>query len=144
MATLEEIINFYSRVPLFRSLNKRQLEVLAKRTVERDYTAGTAIITQGKGGEGFFVVYKGKVEIQRMRSDGTTAVVNTLLPGDFFGEMALLDDGPRTATAVAIEPTVCLVLPRWDFLAILRDDPEMAIVILEEMAKRFRIALESL
>lgn len=144
MAAIEEIINFYSRVPLFRSLNKRQLEVLAKRTLERDYAAGTAILTQGKGGEGFFVVYKGKVEIQRMRSDGTSAVVNTLGPGDFFGEMALLDDGPRTATAVAVEPTVCLVLPRWDFLAILRDDAEMAIVILEEMAKRFRIALDSL
>lgn len=84
MAAIEEIINFYSRVPLFRSLNKRQLEVLAKRTLERDYAAGTAILTQGKGGEGFFVVYKGKVEIQRMRSDGTSAVVNTLGPGDFF------------------------------------------------------------
>jgi len=72
-------------------------------------------------------------------------VVNTFETGDFFGELALLDEsGLRTATVSAIEDTKCLVLTRWDFTAILKEDAEMGIDILQEMAKRFRIALDVL
>lgn len=144
MTNLEEIIKFLTNVPLFKPLNRRQLELLAKRVLDRDYPAGATIVTQGKGGEGFFVVKSGKVEVVRERADGTKSVVNTLSEGDFFGEMALLDDGPRTATCIAVEPTKCYVLPRWDFVAVLREEPDMAVVILEEMAKRFRAALDVL
>lgn len=144
MTNLEEIIKFLSNVPLFKPLNRRQLELLAKRVLDRDYPAGATIVTQGKGGEGFFVVKAGKVEVVRERADGTKSVVNTLSGGDFFGEMALLDDGPRTATCIAVEATQCYVLPRWDFVAVLREEPDMAVVILEEMAKRFRAALDVL
>ena len=71
--------------------------------------------------------------------------VNTFGPTDFFGELALLDDGLRTASVKAVESTRCLVLTRWDFLAALREaDVEMSIVILQELAKRFRRALDSL
>jgi len=71
-------------------------------------------------------------------------VVNTFGPTDFFGELALLDDGLRTASVVATEATQCLVLTRWDFLGVLKQDVDMAIVILEELAKRFRVALDVL
>jgi CRP/FNR family cyclic AMP-dependent transcriptional regulator len=144
MANQEEIITFLARVPLFQSLSRRQLETLAKRVLDRDYQAGAAIVTQGKGGEGFFVVHSGKVDVVRERADGNKMVVNQLGDGDFFGELALLDDGPRTATCVASELTKCYVLPRWDFKAVLKDDTDMAISILEEMAGRFRAALDVL
>ena len=65
-------------------------------------------------------------------------------PTDFFGELALLDDGLRTASVLAAEPTQCLALTRWDFLAALREDAEMSVIILQELAKRFRRALDSL
>ena len=145
MSDLKQTTGFLQNVPLFHSLNNRQLELLAKRMVEREYDSGQNIVTQDRGGEGFFVIVSGKAEALRQRSDGEQVPVNTFGPTDFFGELALLDDGLRTASVVATEPTKCLVLTRWDFLGALREsDPEMAIVILEQLAKRFRRALDSL
>ena len=145
MSDLKQTVGFLQKVPLFQSLNNRQLENLAKRMVEREYAAEQPIVNQGQGGEGFFIIVSGKAEAFRERSDGAKVPVNTLGPTDFFGELALLDDGLRTASVIASEPTQCLVLTRWDFLAALREsDVEMSIVILEELAKRFRRALDSL
>jgi CRP/FNR family cyclic AMP-dependent transcriptional regulator len=144
MADQKKTVEFLSRVPLFKGLKKRQLESLAKRFVEREYQAGTAIVTQGKGGEGLFIVVAGHTDVIRVRGDGEKVQVNEFGPAEFFGELALLDDGPRTASVITTEPTKCLVLTRWDFFGALRSDVEMAITILEEMAKRFRIALDSL
>jgi CRP-like cAMP-binding protein len=128
MSDLKQTIGFLQNVPMFHGLNNRQLEHLAKRMVERVYAAGQPIVTQGQGGEGFFVIVSGKAEASRERSDGVKAVVNTFGPTDFFGELALLDDGLRTASVVASEPTQCLVLTRWDFLTALREgDVEMSI-----------------
>ena len=145
MNDLKQTVGFLQNVPLFENLNNRQLEHLAKRMVDRKYNSGQPIVTQGRGGEGFFVIVSGKAEAARERSDGEKITVNTFGPTDFFGELALLDDGLRTASVVTVEPTQCLVLTRWDFLSALREsDVDMAIVILEQLAKRFRRALDSL
>lgn len=144
MATRDEIVGFLGKVQLFQGLTKRQMETLAKTFVERKYSAGQSIVTQGKGGEGFFVITSGKAEIVRERSDGEKVVVNQVGPGDFFGELALLDDGVRTATVTAQEDTVCLVLTSWDFISVLREDADMGVAILKELARRFRVALDSL
>ncbi|MCS7057096.1 MAG: cyclic nucleotide-binding domain-containing protein [Thermoflexales bacterium] len=144
MSDPKQTARFLSRVPLFSGLNDRQLEYLARRFVEREYPAGQAIVTQGTGGEGFFIIVSGRAEAIRERADGSKAVVNTFGPTDFFGELALLDDGLRTASVVTTEPTRCLALTRWDFLAALREDPDMAITVLQELARRFRRALEAM
>jgi CRP/FNR family cyclic AMP-dependent transcriptional regulator len=144
MANVKETVGFIHKVPLFQGLNKRQLERLARSFVNREYAAERAIVTQGHGGEGFFVIVSGGARAIRQRSDGTQAVVNTFGPTDFFGEMALLDDGLRTATVVTTEATQCLVLTRWDFLALLKEDADMAIVVLQELAKRLRMVLDAL
>ena len=100
---------------------------------------------QGQGGEGFFIVTSGEAEAIRERTDGAKVVVNTFGATDFFGELALLDDGLRTASVITTQPTSCLVLTRWDFLAALREsNVEMSVTILEELAKRFRRALDAL
>jgi CRP-like cAMP-binding protein len=144
MAKTADVVKVLQRVPLFRGLNKRQLETLAKTFVERKYKAGQAIVTQGKGGEGFFLIVSGKAEAVREQADGTKTVVNTFREFDFFGELALLDDGVRTATVTATDDAVCLVLTSWDFLSITREDGDMAVAILKELARRFRAALEVL
>ncbi|MEE8390951.1 MAG: cyclic nucleotide-binding domain-containing protein [Anaerolineae bacterium] len=144
MADVKKTVGFLNRVPLFQGLKKRQLERLAKKFVPRDYAAGKAIVTQGKGGEGFFIIESGRAEAIRERADGEKVVVNTFGPTDFFGEIVLLDDGLRTASVVTTAATQCLVLTRWDFLAVLKEDVDMAITILEELAKRFRMALDVL
>jgi CRP-like cAMP-binding protein len=142
--SVEENVHFLSKVPLFQSLKRGQLERLARVVTAREYEAGQDIVTQGKGGAGLFIIVSGKAEAIRVRSDGSSATVNIFVRTDFFGELALLHEGPRTASVVATEPTQCLVLSRWDFLSILRQDAEMAVMILEEIAFRFRMALEIL
>ncbi len=144
MVDMKKTVAALERVPLFQGLKPRQLEALAKQFVEREYAAGEAIVTQGRGGEGFFVVVSGGAEAIRTRADGSQQTVNTFGPTDYFGELALLDDGPRTASVVTTEPTRCLVLTRWDFLAVLKNDADSAVAILQEVAKRFRIALDAL
>lgn len=145
MDNLKEIIGFLQRVPLFQGLRNNQKELLAKRFVEREYKAGDKIVTQGKGGEGFFIIVLGHADAFRSRSDGNEILVNSFGATDFFGELALLDEeGLRTASVVTTEPTRCLVLTRWDFLGLLKEDNEMAISILIEMTKRFRRLLDTM
>ncbi len=145
MTSADQKKKFLSKVPLFTGLKDRQLQRIADRMVERSYAAGDLIVKQGQGGEGFYVVTSGKAEATRERADGEKTVVNTFGETDYFGELALLDeDGVRTASITAQEQTTCLILTRWDFLAILRQDADMAVEILQEMARRFRIALNTL
>ena len=145
MASADQKKTIIAKVPLFNGLKDRQLQRLADRMVERSYAVGDTIVQQGQGGEGFYIVTAGKADATRLRADGDKVIVNTFGPKDFFGELALLDEtGLRTASIVAVEPTTCLILTRWDFIATLRQDADMAVEILQEMAKRFRIALETL
>ena len=141
MADSNPIADFLARVPLYKGLRRRQLEGLAKTMVEQDYDAGQDIVTQGESGIGLFIIVSGKADVVHVRTDGTKVVVNALGPTDFFGELALLTEGPRTASVVATEATQCLVLTRWNFLAALKGDADMAIAILEELARRFRTAM---
>jgi len=143
MADEERIVDVLSKVPLFKDLKQRQLASLARIFVERQGAAGEVIVPQGRDGYGFFVVASGAAKAVRQRSDGSEVVVNTFGPSDFFGELALLDDGPRTATVVATEPTQCLILPRVNFLGALRRDGDMAVQILTELTRRFRTALDA-
>ncbi len=140
----ERVLASLNQVPLFEGLKKGQLERLAKQFVERKFDEGETIVEQGQGGEGFFIIVSGNTEVIRERLDGTRAKVNEFGPADFFGEMALLDAGPRTASVITTEPTQCLALTRWNFLAVLKEDPDTAIAILQAMAKRFRMALDVL
>lgn len=137
-------VDFLARVPMFQGLKAGQLQRLAGRFVRRTYAAGTDIVTQGKGGAGLFIVVSGRAEAIRVRTDGSKVVLNEFSPTDFFGELALLDDAPRTASVVCTEETECLVLSEWEFLGALREDAEMGIVILQELVKRFRRALQVL
>ncbi len=144
MVDVEKTIASLAGVPLFRGLKQRQLERLAQRFVSREYASGEAVVTQGMGGEGIFIIISGQTEAIFEQLDGSKVVLNTFGPTDFFGELALLDDGLRTASVIATAATQCLVLTRWDFLAALKDDAEMGITVLQELAKRFRRALDVL
>ncbi len=85
-----------------------------------------------------FTIISGGAEAVLETADGTKTVVNTFGPGNFFGEIAMLDDGPRTASVIATEETECLVLPRSDFIAVMQNDAEMATEIAMALARRLR------
>ena len=137
----QETTQILAMVPLFRGLNARQIRSLAQTATQRTYAAGEEIIGQGKGGVGLYVVLSGGAEAIHKRPDDEDVVVNTFGPTDFFGELSMLSDEPRTASVVATEETECLVLTRWEFLGKLKADAEMAVVILQELARRFQRAL---
>lgn len=143
MADLEQTIEIIDQVPLFNGLKRRQINRLARTFIDRMCATDEVIVPQGRDGYGFFIIASGEAEAVRERADGTKVVVNTFGPGDFFGELALLDNGPRTASVIATEPTKCLILPRENFLGILRKDGEMAVDIMVELTKRFRTTLET-
>jgi CRP-like cAMP-binding protein len=134
--------DFMATVPLLKSLKRNQLSTLAKQASVQTFEANAEIVTQGKPGVGLFILMSGEAQVVHMQPDGTQTVVNVLGPTDFFGELALLTEGPRTASVVATAPTQCLVLTHWNFFAVLRDDADMAIAILEELAWRFSVALQ--
>ena len=137
----QETTQLLSRVPLFHGLNTRQIRGLAQTATQKTYAAGEEIIAQGQRGVGLYVILSGEAEAIHTRVDGEKVVVNTFGLTDFFGELAMLSDEPRTASVVATEDTECLVLTRWEFLGKLKADPEMSVVILQELAKRFQRAL---
>ncbi len=120
-------------VPLFRDLPQKTLNRLQRVAVERSFKAGDSIVNEGERGAGFFLITHGSVEVVR----GDTRL-NTLKDGDFFGEMALLNEFPRSATVRALTDTECLAMSRWDFVAELRANPDLAVEMLEVMSARLR------
>lgn len=136
-------VQFLANVSLFTGLNERSLKAIADRLIERTYQPGERIIEQGKHGFGLFIVASGKAEAKFEAEDGSTSTVNTLGEGEFFGEMALLDEGPRSASVDAVDQTTCLILNHVDFVAIMMKDAEMGVMVATELAKRLRKSLES-
>ena len=132
-----------AQVPLFSGLTQHELQLIAGTCKEREYPTGAALLRQGETGVGLFVILSGSVRVTQRRDDGSERELATLGRGDVLGEMALLDDLPRSATATALEPTRALVLPVWDFRAALREAPEIGIKLLAVLSRRLRRAEQS-
>jgi CRP/FNR family transcriptional regulator, cyclic AMP receptor protein len=122
---------------LFTGLPVEQLRAIADSAEEVDFAEGRVIARQGEVGTGFFIVVDGTVRVVR---DGETLA--TLGPGEFFGELSVLDGQPRIAQVVAEEPTTCLALASWDFERVLLDNPTVAVGILRGLAGRLRAVTE--
>ncbi len=138
------ITRFLHTVPMFEGLQDRQLQRLAKRFTERSYASGETIVTQGTLGIGLFILESGKADAIRQHPDGSSHIVNTFGPTEFFGELSLLDDAPRTASVVATEATKCLVLTQLDFNSVMHEDADIPIIMLKELAKRLRRTMDSM
>jgi PPM family protein phosphatase len=124
---------FLGRVPIFSSCTAEEISAIAKVAQENHFQLGQIIVTQGTPGQAFYLITSGRVEILR---DGVS--LGAFGPGDFFGEMSLLDSAPRSATIRAIEPTSCLMLSSWDFKALLERHPSIAVKLLEVLSRRLR------
>jgi CRP-like cAMP-binding protein len=131
--------DFLARVPLFASCSPEEIEAIAALVQEQAFDAGQIIVTQGTPGQAFYLILSGRVEILR---DGRS--LGAFGPGDFFGEMSLLDSAPRSATIRALDPTNCVMLASWDFKTLLERTPSIAISLLEVLSRRLRVADERL
>ena len=126
-------LNVLADVPLFAGLSTRQLRKVAGLGRIRRIHEGARVIRTGDPGDSLYVVLDGEVSVGRR---GLPAL--TLGMGSFFGELALIDGGPRTATIVAKTPLVCLTIGRTPFLKLLRAEPAIAVAVLEELTARLR------
>jgi CRP-like cAMP-binding protein len=124
--------------PLFTGIDAEGLQALADKAAQIDFSAGHVIARQGEIGTGFFVVIDGRVRVVR---DGS--LIATLGPGEFFGELSVLDRQPRNAMVAAEVATTCLALASWDFEAVLLDQPRLTLAILRGVAVRLRTATDS-
>jgi CRP/FNR family cyclic AMP-dependent transcriptional regulator len=124
-----------SRVPLFAGMSKRQLRRVAEASSEARYRQGAMIVEEGAPGETFYAIVEGEARVHRGRR-----VMNRLGAGDFFGEISLIDGGPRTATVTAETPVVAVRLSRRAFDQVLRAEPGLSAKVLEELATRVRRA----
>jgi CRP/FNR family transcriptional regulator, cyclic AMP receptor protein len=134
-----------ARVDLFSGLSKKDLKEVAKSCREGNYSPGSVLISQGEKGLGLFILTKGTVHITRANSpDGAEEVLGTAGAGDVIGELALLDDLPRSATVTAIDDVTVLVLPFWEFRIVMRhilsSDPEVGLDLLAVLSRRLRAA----
>jgi CRP/FNR family cyclic AMP-dependent transcriptional regulator len=129
----ERKIELLGAMPLFDGLDAEDLGGVADRTVEVDYGQGGVIVREGEIGTGFFVIVSGQVRVVR---DGET--VSTLGPGEFFGELSVLDHRPRNAQVVATAPTTCLALASWDLEGVITEQPRVALSMLRVLATRLR------
>ena len=118
-------------VPFFGTLSKKELTAVARQTDEIDVPAGKVLIRQGEIGHEFFVIEEGTAEVTR---DGQK--VTELKAGDFFGEMALLDDDRRTATVTALSPMTLIVMTRAEFRALDKTLPQVHETVSEAIAQR--------
>ena len=128
---------------LFGRLDREEIDrILAFARIET-FRARQVIFRKGAPGRGLMAVLAGQVQIRSPGGDGRDAIINTIEEGEVFGEMALLDGGPRTATVTATTPVKIYVLSEWAFRGILADQPSIAMRTLEAMAGRMREAATS-
>ena len=141
MAKTKKLVSYLKNVPLFQGLDNRQLKQIASLIVSRSYQPDEEIVTQGKSGFGMFTIKSGRAEAVLKNEDGSETVVNEFGPTDFFGEVALLDGGPRTASVIAREDTKCLYLGHVEFIALMHGDADIATEIAVAVAQRLRRAI---
>lgn len=135
---LTDIETGLARVPMFRHLGARQRARLVQHFCRHAYPPGAVIVRQGDTSMSFYIVLSGKVRVVR-HSAGTDGIeILEEGPGSFFGEMGVIDDLPRAATVVALAPTECGLLAKWDFQRELSADPGIALSLISVLNARIR------
>ena len=133
-----ETVDLLASVPLLRDLDRKSLERLARDFRERRFTEGSVVTSEGQPGIGFFVIAEGAASVSVSGEPRAS-----LGPGDYFGEMALIDEKPRSATVVAATDMRCLALSAWEFRPFVEENPTVAWALLQILAKRLRDAQSS-
>jgi CRP-like cAMP-binding protein len=121
------------RVPLFAELDKREIEMLSRQLHERRFPEGAAVTTEGDTGAGFFVIAEGSANVSVGGEDR-----GTLGRGDYFGEIALIDEGVRSASITASTDLLCYGMTPWEFRPFVEEHPQVAWSLLRALARLFR------
>jgi CRP/FNR family transcriptional regulator/CRP/FNR family cyclic AMP-dependent transcriptional regulator len=130
--------SFLRKVPLFEGLKEEELEAIASVTITRSFSKDQVIILAEEEGDALFLINTGQVKVSIVSEDGREVILSLLGEGAVFGELALLDEKPRSANVVAMSDAELYMLHRSDFLKLLYRVPKIAITLLAELATRLR------
>ena len=132
--------DFLATVPLFRSLATAEQAAFAVMAREKSYPKGSVIVFEDDPGDSLYVVREGRVKVVLVAEDGREVILGVLGIGEHFGELALIDDQPRSAHVIAMEDATLLVLRREDFRRRVEGSPSVAWALLTELSRRLRVA----
>jgi CRP-like cAMP-binding protein len=132
------------RVPLFNDLSEAEVSRFAEVTREREYPKNSVILFEDDPGDALYIVSSGQVKVVLIGEDGREVILSVLGDGDFFGEMSLIDDEPRSAHVIAMKDSQLLVLRRDDFQSRLEEQPKIALKLLRVLVQRLRRADEKI
>ena len=137
---ISQTADFLATIPLFSGLQRDELQRFADLTRERSYPKGSVILFQDDPGDSLFVLRSGRVKVVLIGEDGREVILGVLEPGAHFGELALIDDQPRSAHVIAMEDANLLILRREDFRRRVEANPSVAWALLTELSRRLRRA----
>jgi CRP-like cAMP-binding protein len=129
----KSLIEKMRSVSLFSGLKEKQLKAILGSGRKLSYPADNTIASEGKNGVAFFLILDGKVEV-RLKGK----VLARMSSGDFFGEMSLLDQRPRSSDVVTVTPTTCLVLTSWSFTSLVKTNNDIAVNLIKTLVQRLR------
>jgi CRP-like cAMP-binding protein len=129
----DEKLELLKRVPLFAGLGRKEIEQIGRLAEEVDVPAGRVLMREGQTGQEFFVIVRGSILIERAGRK-----LRSLGAGDFLGEIALVDDGPRTATATTESSSALLVVAHREFHSLMDQFPTVRMAVLQALAQRVR------
>ncbi len=125
-------------IPLFSHVADGDLEQIASHLIERRYPRNTTIVEEGLPGDYMYIIREGRVKVTKLSEDGREKILAFFEPGQFVGEMALLERAPRSASVKTLTPVRVLALSRADFTGLIRKSPDLAISVIRELSGRLR------
>jgi CRP-like cAMP-binding protein len=127
-------------VPIFSDLSQPALDTLAQLLTRRRYPKDGVVFFENEAGDSLFMVAAGRIKVTILGDDGREIILSVLGAGEFFGEMALLDNDPRSATTIAVEDSELLCLSRQDFEGVLAQNPDIMMTLIRVLTARLRHA----
>lgn len=125
-------------IPMFSSVSDEALESIASLLIERSFPKHKTIVEEGAPGDYMYIIVEGRVKVTKLSGDGREKILELLEVGDFFGEMSLFDEAPRSASVKGLSEVRILALARNDFLRLLSRSPDLALSVIQELTRRLR------
>ena len=133
-----EAIASLRAIPMFSSVSDEALESIASLLIERSFPKHKTIVEEGAPGDYMYIIVEGRVKVTKLSGDGREKILELLDVGDFFGEMSLFDEAPRSASVKGLSQVRILALARNDFLRLLARSPDLALSVIQELTRRLR------
>ena len=137
-------VEILKKVPLFSALEKQDLETLATIVTKKEFCKKETLFQQGDPGDEFMILTEGSVKVELMNTEGKELTLTILTPFQFLGELALLDDVPRSATVISMDQSTLLSINKRDFARILESYPRMSIPIMRQLTRRVRVLTDDI